>query len=132
VAGCCECGDEPSGSYATELVTCIKDSFSQARYEIKLLKSVQRKWHQSRKECAVPNFFDNCTRIKNTTQPALTFNYASELTKVTKIKLAAHKLMYIFSNVFDGHRSDRLQHIYRHRDGHEMNIRVSNSFETHQ
>jgi hypothetical protein len=22
VAGCCECGDEPSGSYATELVGC--------------------------------------------------------------------------------------------------------------
>jgi hypothetical protein len=24
VAGCCECGDEPSGSCATELVSCIK------------------------------------------------------------------------------------------------------------
>jgi hypothetical protein len=23
MASCCECGDEPSGSYATELVNCI-------------------------------------------------------------------------------------------------------------
>jgi hypothetical protein len=23
VAGCCECGDEPSGSCATELVSCV-------------------------------------------------------------------------------------------------------------
>jgi hypothetical protein len=25
VAGCCECGDEPSGSDATELVICLID-----------------------------------------------------------------------------------------------------------
>jgi hypothetical protein len=24
VAGCCECGDEPSGSYATELVSYVR------------------------------------------------------------------------------------------------------------
>jgi hypothetical protein len=27
VAGCCECGDEPSGSCATELVTVNSDYF---------------------------------------------------------------------------------------------------------
>jgi hypothetical protein len=25
LAGCCECGDEPSGSGATELVSCLKN-----------------------------------------------------------------------------------------------------------
>jgi hypothetical protein len=27
VTGCCECGDEPSGSCATELVSCIAHRF---------------------------------------------------------------------------------------------------------
>jgi hypothetical protein len=36
VAGCCECGDEPSGSCATELV---KRSFNDAISKLWLLKS---------------------------------------------------------------------------------------------
>jgi hypothetical protein len=34
VAGCCECGDEPSGSCATELVSLVKTYFCRINTEI--------------------------------------------------------------------------------------------------
>jgi hypothetical protein len=39
VAGCCECGDEPSGSCATELVSRIPYPYSSTRCNILLNRS---------------------------------------------------------------------------------------------